>query len=91
MPEREPIVGENASADEQMERLRRLILQPEHDQLQKILRRPDDPNNQAREVGGVLPAAVRHSTGEGPELEKALAPALAGQYRPRPVPLPHHR
>ena len=76
MAERETVVGEGERSDEQIEELRRLILEPEQEQLREIFRRLGDANHQAREVGGVLPAAIRHSNSEGPELEKALAPSF---------------
>ncbi len=76
MADSEKTSVENVVADEQLERLRRLILEPEQEQLREILLRLDDPNHQARKVGEVLPAAIRHSSSEGPELEKALAPTF---------------
>jgi len=76
MVEREKVGVEDLDDDEQLEELRRLILEPEQEQLKEILRSLGDANHQAREIGGVLPAAIRHSNSEGPELEKALAPSF---------------
>ncbi len=62
--------------DERMERLRRLILQPEQDRLLEILERLDDRQVRTREIGEVLPGAVRHSSREGSDLEDALGPTF---------------
>ncbi len=62
--------------DAAMERLRRLILEPEQRTIREILERLDDQGVRAREVGEVLPAAIRRCDGEGTDLEIAMAPTL---------------
>jgi OOP family OmpA-OmpF porin len=62
-----------APADEQLERLRHLILRKEQEQIEEIRTRLDDTGVRSREIGELLPAAVRHSDGTGPGLEIALA------------------
>ena len=67
---------EGLDDDEAMERLRRLILEPEQRTIREILERLDDRGVRAREVGEVLPAAIRRCDGEGTDLEIAMAPTL---------------
>lgn len=64
------------SRDDELERLRQLLLGPEREQLRRVLERLDEHAVRARETGEVLPEAVSLSLGSGPGLEQALAPSL---------------
>jgi len=68
--------GEPGFADDELERLRQLLLGPEQELLRRISERLDEDAVRARETGKVLPEAVSYSLGLGPGLERALAPSL---------------
>ncbi len=62
--------------EDDLERLRILLLGKEQEQIRRILERLDNPGRYAREIGDVLPPAIDHAASRGPELERSLAPAL---------------
>ncbi len=67
------------AGDEGLSALRRLLLQPEQRRIEELGERLDDPRLRARDVGRVLPEALRLSATEsetGESLSEALAPTV---------------
>lgn len=61
--------------------LRRLINQPERDQLGEIQDRLDDKEQRAHEIASVLPEALTLTRDRSAELSRALQPAVEGSVR----------
>ncbi len=72
---------ESGDPGDELERLRRLLLAREQEQIRDLIARLDDAELRAREVGGILPGAIRHASRQGPALERALAPTLESATR----------
>ncbi len=62
-------------------KLRRLLIQPEREEIDEIRRRMADQKQRIEDVASALPEAVRVSTGSGDELGRALSPTLEGAIR----------
>jgi len=62
--------------DDQLDRLRRLILAVEQDRLAELERRLDDPETRADELSRILPESVARAAHHGNRLSLALAPAV---------------
>ncbi len=58
------------------EELRRLLLNPEQEQLRSLHERMEDREKRARDVSAVLPQATKLSTERGTELSRALQPVV---------------
>src|SRR5450432_4445748 len=61
--------------------LRRLLIQPEQDELRDLRDRLDDKEQRAHEVAAILPEAVTLSGDRSEELTRALRPAVEGSVR----------
>ena len=66
---------------EELEELRRLLLEQEQEELSKLKDQLADKQLRAREVGSVLPQALKISRTHGDELTQALQPAVEGSVR----------
>ena len=66
---------------EELEELRRLLLHQEQEELSKLKDRLGDKQLRAREVGSVLPQALKISRAQGDELTHALQPAVESSVR----------
>jgi len=64
------------SAQEDLERLRSLLLQPETQRLDSIQERIEDPEIRCDEVAAALPEAVRRAAAASPSLAAALSPLV---------------
>ncbi|MGZ5004804.1 MAG: OmpA family protein [Chthoniobacterales bacterium] len=67
--------------EQQLEELRRLLLRKEREDLAHLRERLADQQLRAREVGSVLPQAVKMSRAHGEELTRALQPAVESSVR----------
>ncbi len=61
---------------DELEELRRLLLQREREDIRLLRERQEDRGQRTQDVAGVLPHAVQLSHGHGGELQRALQPAL---------------
>jgi outer membrane protein OmpA-like peptidoglycan-associated protein len=82
--------GTDAAADEDLRSLRTILVGPAEQQLQRLQARLDDRFSNARDLGTVLPQALRACAGD-PELARALRPpveeAITASVRRDPRPL----
>jgi len=61
--------------------LRRIVAGPVADDLDRLRERVENPATRARDVGGVLPDAVKLSAGRGEQLGESLAPIVGSAIR----------
>ena len=80
-PRRPAESAEATDGARQLDALRRLLLAPEQDRIERLDRRLDDLDSRTRDVAEALPAAVRRSQADGPELGRALAPIIDAGLR----------
>jgi outer membrane protein OmpA-like peptidoglycan-associated protein len=73
-----PEIDSGSKADDQLEALRQLILGSEMERLSQLEQRLDDPEQQARFISGILPAAVGISIVKDKALSEALTPTIEG-------------
>lgn len=81
MDPRRPAESAEADGAEQLDALRRLLLAPEQDRIERLDRRLDDLASRTEDVAEVLPSAVRRSTAGGSELGQALSPLIDAGLR----------
>jgi outer membrane protein OmpA-like peptidoglycan-associated protein len=65
-----------ARSEDDLDRVRQLLLSPEQAQLARLQHRLDDPGVRAAELSAVLPEAVRRGTARNAALSVALTPAV---------------
>ncbi len=69
------------AAGDELETLRRLLLQPEQERIEQLSERLDDPRRHARDISQVLPEALRLSAQQGEQLTGALTPTVEAIIR----------
>jgi OOP family OmpA-OmpF porin len=67
--------------DARLRELRRIVAGPVADDLKRLRERVEDPVSRARDVGGVLPDAIKHSSTWGEKLGESLSPIVSGVIR----------
>jgi OOP family OmpA-OmpF porin len=67
--------------DEELRRLRELLLTSEHEQIADLRRRLDDPNVRAEEAAHILAEAVRRAARGDPELAVAMRPLVESGFQ----------
>ena len=86
----DPPAGETSKQDE-LTKLRRLLLEPEQGQINNILERLNNPRVRARETSRSLTEAIRLRTAEDESLNEALGPTIVKAFHnsvrkdPKPV------
>lgn len=65
----------------ELEELRRLLLQPEQDELRSLREHIEDRGQRAHEVAGVLPEAIKLARNRQDELTRAIEPVVENSIR----------
>ena len=77
----DPQAPPKAESEAQLDVLRRLLLAPEQQHIERLDRRLEDRELRAEDISEVLPAAIRRSLAESPRLSQALAPVTDAGLR----------
>lgn len=72
---------DEAAPDERLGKLRKLIVAPTDDRIDRLEQQLDDPDQRAREISRVLPQAVVLGAAKDDELASALAPITESAIR----------
>lgn len=72
---------QNSGDDETLVQLRHLLIGPVEDQVDKIQTRLDDPDLRSKEVGNILPEAIRERSAQDDALVSSLSPTIEQALR----------
>lgn len=73
--------NQDEAADELLEKLRHLIIQPELDNIAELQQRLDNKARFTDEISKVLPEAIIHRNGQDKKIDKALLPVIEDSIR----------